>query len=1152
MRVLYYRLAAILLLFGLAESPAQAQSNAKVIPSPVATSQVFAPQTPVGNCNLGSATKDLDINNVRARLYNTGGLFWKGSGNVYTVPKEGEANAIFASGIWIGGIDPAGDLRFAGTAYGPFEFWPGPIDEDGTPPSDCSEYDHLFKVSAADLQTLEDTGEATEDIENWPYDLGAPVTDGDGDPANYDIEAGDRPTLIGDQMVWWVMNDAGNVKEWSFSEPLGLEIQVTAFAFDQPGPMQNATFYKYRLENKGLVDLNDVYLGIWSDPDLGNAADDFVGSDTTRGLGIVYNGTDVDQGFDGYGDQPPALAYDFVQGPLVPDMTAGPPWIDPDGTQYPGMKRLKMSKFVYYNSDSAAQGNPNGNSMEPYDYLRGIWRDGRPMTFGGTGYGGSEITSYMFPGNAADRAYWSEENTDGQGSRNTPADRRFIMSVGPFDFNTGDVQEIIYGIIWSRSSDRLSSYRQLLQDDIQVQGLYNNGFVPTPRPDAPIVHAEEHDGEVIISWENHPSSNNYLETYDELSDFLVDQNPVDGNETYSFEGYQVYQFSSPDDTEGELIATYDVVNLVRGIAEETIDPETSLLVSKIVAKGTDSGVQQFHMVEDLVNYTEYYFGVRAYVYNPNSNPKVVMSPVSRVTVIPSRINARNGGTRLTANTGDVIDSQRVLGVGSSTGIRARVVAPLSVSGDTYSVRMCATTYIDNSSTYPDTIRATTYDILNESSGDTLFNSSTFFESRGSFPPFNTDVLVKDGIVFEIESAPFDFNAFLVTANAAGPIDPPTGGAADFQGFPVPERPGSGQQVGDGIWFWATGDVGTGANYDSVFIPRSIRNGFRPVVPWDWEIRFTAECFNAWRAAADADTPFATPANGCYGYDRFGIFGDSRPQLVPFELWNTGVNTPDDPSDDYRVIPAVIDWEGDGFDIQFVDSSVSGADNDPESDWFYWYQPCDAGCNANDTSPGENGYNRWQDDLLAGTTATSHGGEIMARTVVVNWNGGSIAAASDKADYLANIIDQAMPEPGTIFRAETTKPLAAGDVFIIDTAPFLPIENDESIAREALSSIGIVPNPYRGASAYEVNRLTDVARFTNLPQRATIRLFTLSGTLVRTFVKNGPATTLEWDLTNEDGLSIASGIYLIHVDVPGVGQTVIKFGVITGRVQLDLI
>ena len=80
-------------------------------------------------------------------------------------------------------------------------------------------------------------------------------------------------------------------------------------------------------------------------------------------------------------------------------------------------------------------------------------------------------------------------------------------------------------------------------------------------------------------------------------------------------------------------------------------------------------------------------------------------------------------------------------------------------------------------------------------------------------------------------------------------------------------------------------------------------------------------------------------------------------------------------------------------------------------------------------------NRWKSRLLAGTTSSWHNHEVMARTVMVNWNGGSLSAATDKADYLGRVLNQDMPEPGTVFRTTTTKPLATGDVFVIDTAPY---------------------------------------------------------------------------------------------------------------------
>ncbi len=102
---------------------------------------------------------------------------------------------------------------------------------------------------------------------------------------------------------------------------------------------------------------------------------------------------------------------------------------------------------------------------------------------------------------------------------------------------------------------------------------------------------------------------------------------------------------------------------------------------------------------------------------------------------------------------------------------------------------------------------------------------------------------------------------------------------------------------------------------------------------------------------------------------------------------------------------------------------------------------------------------------------------------------------------------------------------------------------------------IVPNPYLGASDYEVARVVDVTRITNLPSRATIRIFTLNGTLIRTLEKSSDARFLNWDMNTEEGLPIASGMYLIHVDAKDdagatYGERVLKFAVVKKRVQLN--
>jgi hypothetical protein len=169
-----------------------------------------------------------------------------------------------------------------------------------------------------------------------------------------------------------------------------------------------------------------------------------------------------------------------------------------------------------------------------------------------------------------------------------------------------------------------------------------------------------------------------------------------------------------------------------------------------------------------------------------------------------------------------------------------------------------------------------------------------------------------------------------------------------------------------------------------------------------------------------------------------------------------------------------------------------------------------------------------------------GDRTFSRQVLVNWNGGS------EPPY-----DAALPEPGTTFRYITLKPSQPGDVFTLSTEGFGAQAPDAATAAAQLDQVGIVPNPYKGASTYERSQLIDEVRFTNLPEVATIRIFTLNGALIRTIEKNGPERYFKWNLTTDNNLPIASGVYLIHVEAPGIGEKVLKFSAIKKRVQLNV-
>ncbi len=74
----------------------------------------------VGTCTLALGQAYLDISNVRARIYNSGQLFWrypqKEPWSGYEVPKGGGTHTVFTSGIWVGGLID-GELRVAATTW---------------------------------------------------------------------------------------------------------------------------------------------------------------------------------------------------------------------------------------------------------------------------------------------------------------------------------------------------------------------------------------------------------------------------------------------------------------------------------------------------------------------------------------------------------------------------------------------------------------------------------------------------------------------------------------------------------------------------------------------------------------------------------------------------------------------------------------------------------------------------------------------------------------------------------------------------------------------------------------------------------------------------------------------------------------------------
>ena len=110
---------------------------------------------------------------------------------------------------------------------------------------------------------------------------------------------------------------------------------------------------------------------------------------------------------------------------------------------------------------------------------------------------------------------------------------------------------------------------------------------------------------------------------------------------------------------------------------------------------------------------------------------------------------------------------------------------------------------------------------------------------------------------------------------------------------------------------------------------------------------------------------------------------------------------------------------------------------------------------------------------------------------------------------------------------------------------------EALAKESVKKINVFPNPYLGVNSAETSRYNHFVTFSHLPPKANIRIFDMSGTLVRTIEKDDPAQFMRWDLQNHNELPVASGMYIAHIELPETGMSrILKLAVIQEQQFLE--
>jgi hypothetical protein len=200
------------------------------------------------------------------------------------------------------------------------------------------------------------------------------------------------------------------------------------------GAEESSIYFKYKLYNKGDNAIEDFFITIWVDPDLGWGYDDLVGCDTLGNTFFCYNATNFDSQ---YGLFPPIVGFKVIDGPVVP--APGQTAIF-DGNPMPDHANIGMYSFQYYINGT----DPNFAS-EAYNYMQGFLADGSPLPNG---------TRYAYPGDPV--AGTGDLDFD-------PDDRRMMASFGPFDFLPGDSQYVFFKMSVGPGGNRSEAMTRMTQ-----------------------------------------------------------------------------------------------------------------------------------------------------------------------------------------------------------------------------------------------------------------------------------------------------------------------------------------------------------------------------------------------------------------------------------------------------------------------------------------------------------------------------------------------------------------------------------------------------------------------------------------------------------------------------------------------------------------
>ncbi|MDQ3019552.1 MAG: hypothetical protein M3R36_03135 [Bacteroidota bacterium] len=1041
--------------------------------------------------NIAVDSRKMDGNNISTWYFNNGSFNrYPVTGNSgFEWPKGENKFARYASGLWMGGV--VGDDTLVAISEYDYEYLPGYIDNNGVPQGKDDPLYRIYKINRGD--------EMSQDFLNWPFNQGA-----------YKNETG-KPFLMGNQTMFYSYTDGypqSHGNRAGSTAPLNSVILQTNWSYNDSmnGAFDNTIFTEYRIINKGNLPWTKFYLALWADDDLGDAGDDAIGCDTNLNLGYTFN---YDNNDPQYGSAPPAVGFLLLKGPVAESTGDTVKYFNPPGSNNliikPNSKEIQMTAFNFYTGGLAGASDP-ANFIETYYNFQGIRSNGTMWTNPITG----QVTKFPFSGDPESGSGWILY--DG-------GDRRFMQSIGPITVNPGDTQNIIVAQVIARGTNNLKSLSRLKSFSRILHGFYQNNFKFPDKPSSPLVTSyAPGNGKIYLSW-------------NDSAEKISIANKFSGG-VYEFQGYNIYQVNSfssnPSKKDTVLLKSFDLRNGIKNIYDSIYIKEIQGFAYGIVQYGNDNGIQRYIQInkdtisnKQFINGTEYKFIVTAYYYDSlgsvYSLPKVNESVKNIIRVIPQSITP---GTTVNYQFGDTIFTDQ-----KDLAVMPVIFEPLKLINANYT------------STFGGTNQNPNWTLTRTVNGITSTLFQNVFDFSGSMDSvksadgllFIHQIIQDSGIVKDHDDArTLDQEKSVFTRTRAWTYEPE-----------------------GNLWF-------SGPDTTAVQRAKLFTNNQFQSISIGMSSPNTKNFRNTNSKIFSRGSYFTPVSNGSpilaggparkiqiiLGQNSMAYRYAPPVNVLLTDTILSGL-LPGTPYRDMVNIPfsvfAIDELDSSAgtprrLNIAFIDPDISGA-WDPDTSKLGKYEIVYILASNYDPVPNVNYTNKNPGSAspIVGFGAMDIMYAWLPRVKSVN----GIPKTWTNGDKL------------TVSPYRPTRP---------DFVPGYPVKYNWSVDgtqfgnRELASSevqqIKAFPNPYYGFSELEFNDFDEkFIYFSHLPSSCDIFIYTVDGVSVKTINRNhsDPNNTLEkWDLKNNNGSYIASGMYLVYVDCKELGSKVLKIAIFQNK------